>query len=277
VVAHTQDYMFPYDPALIRAVSSPPSSIDNVLDVLQQIDATCVDGDGLKWFNWLYSEVTSAIQNRIAAEGLEDPAWINTLDVQFATLYFSALEAGLQGLSAPGCWMALLSQRSDRRIARSQFALAGTNSHINHDLPAAIVATCRATGTIPEHSSRQYQDYSSLNATLDPLIEDAMKVLHVRLLGDALPAVSHLEDTVAAWSLSAARESAWNNAEVLWNLEGDPALESSYNDSLDGLTTVTSKTLLVPAPAEASFLLITIRQLWTCLARIERFFPHPHL
>ena len=38
------------------------------------------------------------------------------------------------------------------------------------------------------------------------LIELAEQTLHVRLLGDALPPVSHLEDTIAAFSVSAARE-----------------------------------------------------------------------
>jgi hypothetical protein len=275
-MAQNQEYSFPYDPDLIRAVQSAPQSVDEVLEVLQKIDTTCVDGDGLKWFNWLYGEVTRAIHDRVAAGGLNDPAWVASLDIQFATLYFSALEAGLQGRPAPGCWRALLSQRADRRIARIQFALAGANSHINHDLPAALVANSRATGIALEQSSPQYTDFASLNATLDPLIQNAEKVLHVRLLGDPLPAVSHVEDTIAAWSLGAAREAAWNNAEILWHFEGVPTLASSFNDSLDGLTTVASKALLVAAPSEPSFNLIAVRQLWAWLQQIERlFFRHP--
>jgi hypothetical protein len=173
--------------------------------------------------------------------------------------------------------MALLSRRADKRIARIQFALAGTNSHINHDLPAAIIANCRTTRTVPERASPQYRDFSSLNATLDPIIKNATKVLHVRLLGDPLPVASHVEDTLAAWSLSAAREAAWNNAEILWHFEGLPALASSFTDSLDGLTTVTSKALLVADPAEPSYDLISLRHLLAWIERIERFVRHPRL
>jgi hypothetical protein len=43
--------MFSYDTALLAAVQPAPQSI---ADVLQTIDRTCDDGDGLKWFNWLY-------------------------------------------------------------------------------------------------------------------------------------------------------------------------------------------------------------------------------
>ena len=82
----------------------------------------------------------------------------------------------------------------------------------------------------------------------DSLIDAAKKNLHVRLLGDALPPVSRLEDTLAAWSMSSAREGAWNNAELLCHLQGEALLSSAFLDTLDGLTTVVSKGLLIPIP-----------------------------
>ncbi len=92
----------------------------------------------------------------------------------------------------------------------------------------------------------QYTDYTTLNVTLDGLIESAKRTLHVRLLGEPLPPLSHLENTIAAWSVSAAREAAWQNAELLWHLQGLPPLSSNFMDTLDGLTTVAGKALLVP-------------------------------
>lgn len=238
--------MFPYDGAILAAVASPPASVDQVIETMQTIAATCVDGDGLKWFNWLYLQVTHAVEAQIAGGGFTDMAWLAELDVQFANLYFSALRAALSGQAAPGCWQAVFEQRNQVAIARIQFALAGINAHINHDLPEAIVATCEVTGATPDRTGPHYADYTALNATLDGLIESAKQTLHVRLLGEALPPVSHLEDTIAAWSVSAAREAAWQGAEVLWHLRGAPALEESFLDSLDGLTTVAGKALLVP-------------------------------
>jgi hypothetical protein len=126
--------------------------------------------------------------------------------------------------------------------------LAGINAHINHDLPQAIVATCESTATVPTHGTPQFQDYTSLNPSLDGIIETAKRTLHVRLLGDALPAASHLEDLIAAWGVSVARETAWDNAELLWHLRQTPPLSSVFMDTLDGLTTVTNKALLVPVP-----------------------------
>jgi hypothetical protein len=80
--------MFPYDPALAAAVQNPPASIADVLQTMHTIDATCMDADGLKWFNWLYLQVTQAVEARVNAGGFADPAWLAELDVQFAQLYF---------------------------------------------------------------------------------------------------------------------------------------------------------------------------------------------
>jgi hypothetical protein len=240
--------MFPYDPALLAAVRTPPQDIADVIRIMLSIEATCSDGDGLKWFNWLYLQVTQAVEARVSAGGFTDPTWLAELDVQFARLYFGALGSALSGQTAPGCWQVLFEQRDHTAIARIQFALAGINAHINHDLPQAIVATCDATSTAPEHGGTQYVDYTGLNSTLDGLIDSAKRTLNVRLLGDALPPVSHLDDTIAAWSVSAARESAWRNAELLWHIRTLPPVYSAFLDTLDGLTTVVGKALTVPVP-----------------------------
>jgi len=240
--------MFPYDAALLIAVQTAPQSISDVLQTLQTIGATCADGDGLKWFNWLYLQVTAAVEERVAGGGFADPVWLAQLDVQFARLYFSALKSSLSGEPTPTCWQVLFDIRDHGAVARIQFALAGINAHINHDLPEAIVATCQVTGTAPVSGGANFTDYAALNSTLDGLIDSAKLTLNVRLPGGALPPVSHLEDTIAAWSVSAARESAWQGAEHLWQLRTAPRLTASYMDMLDGLTTVIGKALLVPVP-----------------------------
>jgi hypothetical protein len=240
--------MFPYDPTLLAAVLATPETIADVVRIFETIQATCADGDGLKWFNGLYLQVTQAVQARVNAGEFAGPAWIAALDVQFARFYLAAAASALSGQPAPGCWQALFDRRNQPAIARIQFALAGVNAHINHDLPQAILATCRAQGALPQHGTPRYNDYTALNTTLDSLIDAAKKELHVRLLGDALPPVSALEDTLAAWSVSAAREAAWNNAQLLAHLAAEPLLTSAFLNSLDGLTALASKTLLVPVP-----------------------------
>ena len=126
------------------------------------------------------------------------------------------------------------------------------NAHINHDLPMAIVKLGLSRGREPRHDTPEYAAFTALNSTLESQIAAAKRMLLVRLLGDPLPAVSHLEDTVAAWSVVAAREAAWTNAELLWAVRETPLLPGRCLDMLDGLTAVAGKALLVPVPPVAA-------------------------
>jgi hypothetical protein len=244
--------MFAYDLQLLALLQTPPASVADVLNTMQSIDQLAADGDGLKWFNWLYWHVTQAVERRIEAGGFTDAVFLASLDVEFAKLYFNALKASLAGTELTGCWQTLFSRRGDARLARIQCALAGINAHINHDLPFALVNTCALAGSTPQagpqHNTSRYNDYTSLNATLDSLIDEAKQTLNVRLLGSVMPPVNMLEDTIAAWSVCAAREAAWNNAELLWHLRGEAPLAGGFDRTLDGLATVVSKSLLVAVP-----------------------------
>jgi hypothetical protein len=241
--------MFPYDEALLAAVHAAPRTIDDVVATLAAIEAVLPETDGLLWFNRLYRQVTEAVRERVASPaGFTNPPWIALLDVEFAKLYLQAVECQLGGQPVPGCWRAVLERRGNPAIARIQFALAGMNAHINHDLPVALIETFRLSGATPQSAGIQYDDYSALNTTLESLIDTAKAELHVRLPGDALPPVSHLQESLAAWSVVAAREAAWTNSELLWDVRDIPLLSGRYLDVIDGLATVAGKALLVPVP-----------------------------
>ena len=61
--------MFPYDPALLAAIPPKPRSIADVLTAMNTMEAVLQDGDGLKWFHWLYLQVTQAVETRVVAGG----------------------------------------------------------------------------------------------------------------------------------------------------------------------------------------------------------------
>src|SRR5258708_33375635 len=133
--------MSPQDQSLLALARSNPDSVTGAVGVMLAIDDLLPETDGLKWFNWLYLQVTQAVQTKIAQGGFSDPAWLEKLDVEFALLYLKALDSWLSTQAAPGCWRALFECRAHPALARIQFALAGINAHINHDLPLAIVKT----------------------------------------------------------------------------------------------------------------------------------------
>jgi hypothetical protein len=251
--------MFPYDPQILAAVAATPQSIADVVAIMQRIDSLCVDGDGLKWFNLLYMQVTRAVEARVfnptpVNPAFLNPAWMATLDVGFAGFYFRALQSSLQTSlepsvpvqSTPACWQSIFNRRSQTQLARIQFALAGMNAHINHDLPQTVLAQCRSDQIEPFHGTPQYIDFTALNTTLDSLIHQAEIDMHLRLLGDALPPVSDLDNRIAVFSLGTAREVAWDNAELLWRLGDIVPAFTTLLMSLDSMTALASRALLVP-------------------------------
>lgn len=235
--------MFPYDPQLAQIAQTPTQTVADVLQTMQAIDGLCQDTDGLKWFNGLYMSVTAAIKLSVEQGAFRNPQWLSMLDVTFASLYFSALEAALTGGNPPGCWGVMFAKRNNARLRRIQFALAGMNAHINHDLCLAIVATCRASNTVPQHGTPQYRDYTAVNPILGGLVQQAETQLDVDLPGNAVPPVASLEQIIAAWDVAAAREGAWSNAQHFWNLP--PILADGLMDTIDGTTSVISKALLI--------------------------------
>ncbi len=240
--------MFPYDSDLLASVQSTPQTIPEVVATMQAIDSICINGDGLKWFNLLYMQVTQAVEARVNANGFLNPEWMAALDVGFAGFYFRAIQSSLGGQSTPGCWQALFTRRNQTQLVRIQFALAGMNAHINHDLPQAVLALCKADNIEPQHGTPQYADFTAINSTLDGLIQQAEIDMHLRLLGDALPPVADLDNKIAAFSMSAAREAAWDNAEMLWHMDALLPAFTAYLMSLDGLTAAASEALLIPIP-----------------------------
>ena len=231
-----------YDDHLAQLVVKDATSIDDVVRILQAIDGI-LDGtrDGLKWFNTLYLQVTQAVRARYA-EG-----FIADLDFHFADLYFAALRGWLAGLedAVPESWRIFLAQRENARLLRIQFALAGVNAHINRDLAVAVVRTCSAAGIAPRHGTPEYDAYTGINSILDSLIEQAKRELMVTLPGDTLPGADQVEQVVAAWGVSAARESAWVHAEILAAISGDAVLANRFVNALDGTAALAGKALLL--------------------------------
>ena len=228
---------------------TPAESVSEVIQHMRDIQAALPDLDGLKWFNYLYLAVTEAVQNALAAGTLvfSDAAWIDRLDVIFANLYFAALTAATQSGAgaAPRAWRPLLSNRQTPKIARIQFALAGMNAHINRDLVTALLTLYAADRQAPNSRSVRFQDFMQVNQLLSQV---ELQVRPTLLLGTPLEngdTFAPLEDVVAMWSVSEARQSAWNHSQSLWAVREWPPVQGASLDALDGLTELASNGLLL--------------------------------
>ncbi|MGP6190845.1 MAG: DUF5995 family protein [Vulcanimicrobiaceae bacterium] len=236
----------PTDTQLLRIVSAAaPGSIADVIAIMQRIDELLPNDDGLKWFNKLYLMVTQQIDAQSPQNGWKDAAWLTRLDVVFAGFYFAAIAGALrQDAGTASSWEALFEARSRGGIDRIQFALAGMNAHINHDLALALLQTDDQLHLTPALKSSEHDDYEHVNVLLEAVLPAALTMLATGIAGELAQDTGKIGRLLAIWNVRAARDLAWDFAVQLRDLEGvsrDFALQAQ-----DQVTGVAGRSLLLP-------------------------------
>ena len=228
-----------------RPVAVPPgqaASVAEVVERLRRVGAGLGPADGVGQFNAVYLLVTQRVGGRLAAHAFVNPAFLERLDVVFAGLYLEAVEASDDRRSK--AWTPLFESRAASGLVPVQFAVAGMNAHINHDLPIATVRACRQLGLAPSSPGVQ-RDYLTINAVLAEVHEEVRQSLLDETERRLDHEVSPVLNLVGSWSVSRARDAAWQQALVLWELQSSPTLTRTYLESLAGSVGLVSRQLLV--------------------------------
>jgi hypothetical protein len=220
----------------------PITSVDEAIARMEALDEALPAGDGLGCFNHMYLAVMQQIAQRLAQGLFTDPVTMTHLDVVFANLYFAAAGAR-EPSAAPAAWQPLLHRRAEAGIEPVQFALAGMNTHIGHDLPLAIAATCADLSFAPT-ATVFHDDYEKVDQILDGAEQSARESFES---GAILAADQHLAaviNLIANWNLNQSREIAWNTALALWEARDLPAAGDLLRASLGRAVAATSQLLL---------------------------------
>jgi hypothetical protein len=222
-----------------------PQTIDDVVATMRRIDAVLADDDGVKWFNYLYLNVTEAAG---AAPGIwEDWPFFERFDVAFARLYFEALlTCERTPTLTPHAWRPLFAARRDTRLARVQFALAGMNAHINRDLPVALERSASVDGAFPSRDSARFRDFSRVNDILEQTEALLRPTLATGLIRAIDVTLGDVDSVVAMWKVRRARDAAWTNGEVYWHLREAPRLQTDFLARLDRMVAFAGRGLLLP-------------------------------
>lgn len=211
--------------------------VHEVVSRMRALDAALPERDGVAVFNRVYLAVTEEVDRRLDAGEFRDPGAMATLDVRFAERYLTVAEEGFP----PACWRPLLQLRHHPGVRPLQFALAGVNAHIGHDLALAVVDSCRALGCEPADLEDEFERVGDLLVSLEERVrEDLMPGPDLLEIADPL---THL---LGAWSLERARDASWSAARTLWALRGLPSLAQEFADRLDTTVGLTGRMLLTP-------------------------------
>ncbi len=226
--------------------AGPVSSVAEAIARMEALVAAHPPTDGVACFCRMYLAVTQEVGRRIGAGFFADAEFMSRLDVVFANLFFAAVDGwALDPPSAPRSWSVLFGRRADPDVAPLQFAVAGLNAHINHDLAQAVVATCRDLGTAPDEGSHE-ADYEKVNAVLGDLEPRIRESFEKGVLLELDRRFGKLDNLVSNFSIAAAREVAWGNALTLWHLSGGGPLVSLFLGGLDRTVAFAGRGLLLP-------------------------------
>ncbi len=225
-----------------------PTTVEAVVERMRAIDEALPATDGVSVFNHVYLTVTEQILGLLSAGGstFHDDAFLADLDIRFANLWLEAYDAAAAGAAIPKAWAPLFDCRAERRLP-IQFALAGMNTHIEHDLPVALWRTCEARGMDLERREVR-EDYEQVNdvlAEVEAGIRRSFLTSVGRAVDDEVGPVAHL---VSAWNIDKARDIAWVSAQTIWTLRHTSLLLPGFLRSLASSVGMTSRVLLTPLP-----------------------------
>jgi hypothetical protein len=165
----------------------------------------------------------------------------------FARLYFEALMAWESDPArTPKAWRPLFQARHDEKVAPLQFALAGMNAHINNDLVIAINRLAKAENAFPSRNGTRYQDFQRVNDVLERVEHETQPILSTGVVGAIDLALGDLDTLLAMWKVRNAREAAWTNGEVVWQLRAMARLRRDYLARLDQMVGFAGRGLLAP-------------------------------
>jgi len=230
--------------ATLPAPDAPVDSVSGAIARMEAIEVALPAADGLACFNRMYLDVTTQVNSQLSRGFFADPVFMTNLDVAFANLYFAAADSAADPATVPLAWRPLVERRAVAGIEPVQFALAGMNAHINHDLPLAMVSTCTALATTPE-TDPHFADYQKV----DQLLDEAEQSIRQSFESAPELAVDHhlsaVADLIGNWTINSARDLAWNNCLLLWAVRDDPIARGLLLDTLAASTALASQMLLV--------------------------------
>lgn len=226
-------------------------TVADVLERLETIDRALPPNDGVRWFNKLYLEMTQQVAASVPGQHQASPGFLEALDVVFAARYFAAVDAAGDRAKLPAAypfhaWKPMFEARFATGIAPVQYALAGMNAHINHDLSIVICEACAARGTEPDDGGPEHKDYESVNGLIAKAEKKTKAWMMTGLLKELDLAFNSVDDIVAVWNIERARDAAWVGAEVIWSLRALPPLLNEYEATNDRTVGFAGRALLTP-------------------------------
>lgn len=220
----------------------PANSISEVITQLDEIVKLSIhNSDRAGYFAALYKKVTIAVSDKINEKYFDDNARTEKLDVVFANRYLDAYQQYKSGLPCTASWQIAFDATRTWKPMVIDHLIAGMNAHIGLDL--GIAAATVAPGNL---INGVHEDFDKINTVLNELMNDVKTDLYAMWPLSKLISklnADKLENVIAGFSMTIARDAAWKVALAYAQLDTDKAKEL-YITERDKKVAVFGKKLL---------------------------------
>ncbi|MFC5668371.1 DUF5995 family protein [Kitasatospora misakiensis] len=229
---------------MAQSHARPAQSVDEVVERMRAIGARLDPADGIACFNRMHLRVAALVERRVAAGEVQDPAFVERLGVLLANQYFDVVDAADAGRPVGEAWQPLVDARGDRRVWPVQFAFAGTNAHLCHDLPLAVVETCIERRSTPD-TPPVHEDYLLVGELMVQAEAEERAAFETRI-AEAAGSAEPLRYLVAGFSTARAREAAWAATLSLWHQRNIRPLFDATIAAVTAGTALAGRLLVTP-------------------------------
>lgn len=195
------------------------NNIDEVISTLTIIVEECKKKNcPLGYFAVLYRKVTIQVKEGIQNQRFEDNTRMEKLDVYFANRYFRAYFDFKENKIISNSWKTAMNASKKDNYIVLQHLLLGINAHINLDLGVATINTIEKQ---PLDSIKN--DFYEINKLLSDMTEEVKKNMGSisPIFGLLMPLAKKWDDILIQFSITTARDGAWEFAKQLHQNQND--------------------------------------------------------
>ncbi|MBU2665287.1 hypothetical protein KOI35_17420 [Actinoplanes bogorensis] len=226
-------------PSGIGGVIAKLVTIQGILDELPPGPST----NRVAAFNSLYLKITRRVDHAIRT-GVNEPDFLELLDVEFAKRYFDALNRwNDDDEETPDVWEVLFKRAGDTRMSRLTAAMLGVNAHINHDLALALIGTWNETGAPLDDGI--HPDYLLVNEIFFEEIPPLRRGFSTKWQLELDEFVGPLDDWSQRVLVTVTRARAWDQARDLWLLRNDADDFEQARHSMDRAASLVAEWAIV--------------------------------
>ena len=216
-------------------------TIEEVITKLDEIIARSIlENSPIGYFACTYRSMTVAVLNGVKNKKFEDEKRMIALDLEFARLYFDALENYQNNKKCTNAWFTAFEAAKNKDLLIMQHIVLGINAHINLDLgvSAASIMPYRKVNAL----KNDFDKINEVIASINQKVQDSLtKICYPIELVDQI--TNGQDNVILDFAISKARKTSWASAYILSN--SISFIRPSLINMIDNAATLVARNIIL--------------------------------